>query len=74
MSKALGSTQRSMLKALKEHKGWSRGCGWLWDTHSNTVRILDSLVKRGLANFIVSGSYPRGRYVISVEGEKVLSS
>lgn len=48
----LGETQRSILSSLVEHKGWHGwgwGCGWLWDTPSNTTRLLNSLVKRGLA-------------------------
>jgi hypothetical protein len=45
----LGKVQAAVLRNLREHGRWSRGCGWLWDTHSNTARILDGLVARGLA-------------------------
>ena len=48
MSKALGKTQQSVYCCLRGHKQWSRGCGWLWDTHGGTAKILDSLVRRGL--------------------------
>lgn len=47
-TRPLGKTQISILSALHEHKGWSRGCGWIWDTEGNTERLLESLVKRGL--------------------------
>jgi len=45
----LGDSQQWMLDALRKHGRWSRNCGWLWDTPSGTERILDSLVRRGLA-------------------------
>ncbi len=46
----LGCVQADVLKSLQEHGYWSRvGCGWLWDTWSNTERIMESLVRRGLA-------------------------
>lgn len=45
----LGKVQQAVLRSLREHGRWSRGCGWLWDTHGNTARVLDTLVNRGLA-------------------------
>ena len=46
----LGTIQADVLKSLQDHGYWSRvGCGWLWDTPSNTERIMESLVRRGLA-------------------------
>lgn len=47
--KALGKTQMSILRSLVNYQGWSGGCGWYWTNYSTTVRLLDSLVKRGLA-------------------------
>lgn len=44
----LGREQLGVLKSLRDHGRWSRGCGWIWSTHGKTERILDSLVKRGL--------------------------
>lgn len=45
----LGSTQQAVLHSLRDHGGyWQSGCGWLWDTDSGTMRIMESLVKRGL--------------------------
>ena len=44
----LGEVQTHVLQCLKEHGSWSVMAGWVWNTQSNTKRILDSLVKRGL--------------------------
>lgn len=44
----LGKTQKGVLQSLRQHGSWGRGCGWLWDTHSNTKKVLDTLVKRDL--------------------------
>lgn len=44
----IGKVQAEVLRCLKDHGQWFRGCGWVWNTHSGTERILDSLVKRGL--------------------------
>lgn len=45
----LGSVQRDVLSALRTHGSWSPDLtsGWLWDTPSNTRRIMDSLVRAG---------------------------
>lgn len=43
----MGKVQRKLLAALKEHRVWYAGCGWYWNTWSGTIRLLDSLVKRG---------------------------
>jgi hypothetical protein len=48
----LGKTQQKVLDCLREHRTYYAGCGWVWDTHRGTVRILDSLVKRGLVTRI----------------------
>jgi hypothetical protein len=45
----LGKKQKSILESLKGHKLYYPGCGWYWDTPSGTVKLLESLVKRGLA-------------------------
>lgn len=45
----LGKNQRDMLASMQRHVCWFEGCGWLWDTPSGTRRILDGLVRRGLA-------------------------
>jgi hypothetical protein len=43
----LGKKQQSVLEALKRHKGWSYGCGWVWDSQGGTLRIMERLVARG---------------------------
>ena len=45
----LGKTQKRLLQLLKERHGWHPGCGWYWDSRTGTERVLDSLVRRGLA-------------------------
>lgn len=49
MPRPLGQNQRLCLEYLDRSRTWSAGCGWIWNTYSATARILDSLVKRGLA-------------------------
>jgi hypothetical protein len=58
----LGKTQKSVLRCLREHGSWHVGCGWLWDTYSGTARVMDSLVKRGLATVEHGGTYHRAIY------------
>jgi hypothetical protein len=53
----LGDRQKSCLQALRHHGHWHTTCGWKWDTKSNTRRILDTLVKRGLATIDEQGVY-----------------
>ena len=46
----LGRGQLGVLCSLRDFKSWNaRGAGWVWSTPSGTERILDSLVKKGLA-------------------------
>lgn len=45
----LGRLQKELYRCLIEHGSWYEGCGWIWDNFSTTTRILESLVKRGLA-------------------------
>lgn len=45
----LGKTQESILHSLRTHKVWHEKCGWVWNNDSGTRKLLDSLVKRGLA-------------------------
>lgn len=45
-----GSKQKDVLRALQQHQYWFKGgAGWLWDTDSGTERVMDALVRRGLA-------------------------
>ena len=45
----LGVNQQDCLRAIREYGYWIPDhSGWIWDTTSNTTKILESLVKRGL--------------------------
>ena len=47
--RSLGKRQASLLKSLREHGYWYPGCGWYWEDQCSTREILDSLVRRELA-------------------------
>lgn len=47
-TRALGETQKDILRSLREHKRWYPNCGWVWDGDKSTARRLDVLVERGL--------------------------
>lgn len=47
-TRKLGKDQTYILRCIREKGSWYGGCGWIWDTYSATVRLLDSLVQRGL--------------------------
>lgn len=49
----LGATQYGVLKALVTQKLWyggGIGCGWNWGSQTNTERVLEALVKKGLVS------------------------
>lgn len=48
----LGERQHHLLQSLATHRGWSRGCGWVWDTERGTERLLAPLVARGLVEAV----------------------
>lgn len=48
LPRKLGNIQKTLLIALVEHKQWAPGSGWVWSTPSQTQKVLDSLVSRGL--------------------------
>lgn len=68
--KALGENQQGCLRALADSGNYPGV--WTWGNHSSTVRILDSLVQRGLADtYTVPGSWPgetRTHYRITESG------
>jgi hypothetical protein len=45
--KPLGKIQSNVLSSLIEYKGWQERCGWIYDTSSNTKKVLNTLVTRG---------------------------
>lgn len=60
----LGENQKGIIESLKQHGSYhTHGfCGWVWDTPANTVKILESLVKRGLVEVIEDKDYkPYGK-------------
>lgn len=54
----LGKIQHAALDALVRHGSWYPNCGWNWNNYSGTLRLLESLVARGLAE----KEAPRGVY------------
>lgn len=77
--KPLGHIQEGVLRSLTQLGEWSDTgrCGWTWSTLSETKRIMESLVARGLAKkrFAAQGSFGRvshAYYKISPKGLKVV--
>jgi hypothetical protein len=74
----LGENQTYALKSLAENNGgtWYPGAGWIWGNVSTTVRLLDSLVRRGLATRVEktrpvgSGRQAYPFYEITQEGRQ----
>lgn len=71
--RSMGKNQRNVLRALRDHRVWPGG--WIWENRSTTVKILDSLVKRGLVTEKVTtsinpdtGGRPIGEYRLSDAG------
>jgi hypothetical protein len=56
-ARPLGKKQESILRSLREHTYWSANCGWIHGTHSRTVKLLESLIPRGL---VVRAEEPTG--------------
>ena len=52
MDRPLGATQKALLSCFGKppmaHAAWYAECGWCWDGPGSTMKVLDSLVKRGL--------------------------
>jgi hypothetical protein len=64
-NRPLGETQRACLQSLAQHGSYPGG--WLWDTDSNTVRILDGLCRRLLVDKV------ENKYSITQAGRDVLA-
>lgn len=50
MTRKLGKNQVGVLGSLLKNGGFPGG--WVWDTPGNTIKILDTLVKRGLVHYV----------------------
>jgi hypothetical protein len=46
---ALPKDQAHMLQGLSQHGVWSDGGGWIYSNRSTTIRLLNALVKKGMA-------------------------
>jgi len=53
-SRKLGRRQAEALALLKEHGTYSKGCGWKYNSHSESVEIYESLVGRGFVSSIAN--------------------
>jgi hypothetical protein len=60
--RGIGKDPQAVLQALASHGGWSRGSSWRWIGIATTIRLLDGLVRRGLA-VTTTVSNDRGRIV-----------
>lgn len=63
----LGTTQQQVLYFLRKQNGWHLGCGWIWDNRSGTLRIMESLHKKGVVD-----KSENGRYTINEQGVAAL--
>lgn len=49
--RALGKEQTAVLRALRDHHGeYLPGGGWYWGNYSTSLRLMRSLVRRGMAS------------------------
>ena len=66
----LGDTQRAVLRAMVRKNGeWSAGGDWIWKSPANTLKIMNSLAKRGLVTCEATEPYPR--YAVIAAGRAV---
>jgi hypothetical protein len=75
MTMRIGKTQRSVLRCLRDRKGWSRGAGWAWGTSCGTERIMQRLVEKGLASVRPTKGFlgvTRDHYEITDAGRQAL--
>lgn len=59
----LGDRQRHVLWCMTHRNNgiWYPGCGWHWDNASTTIKIMDSLVTRGLVSYQERKGFRPGR-------------
>jgi hypothetical protein len=56
MMRPMGSTQESILACIVKHGSWHTSCGWVWDTHGNTKKVLRTLMRRGFVEVYERGA------------------
>lgn len=54
-SRKLGRRQKEALALLKEHGTYFKKCGWKYNSHSETVEVLLSLVSKGYVITFANG-------------------
>lgn len=61
MARALGTNQLGVLNSIVQSSMvWFQRCGWTWGSDSETRRLCESLVKRGLLR-----EYEKGKFVVA---------
>lgn len=78
----LGRNQLAILRTLDDSRFSRRyraGCGWEWKSHKQTVKILETLVRRGLVVItsekvrpLIHPDYMADVYRLTPAGEAVL--
>lgn len=58
----LGSRQKTVLECIEKSGWWPVGAGWTYGTYSETVRILESLLKLGLVEVESVGKFGDKNY------------
>jgi len=80
MPRGIGPTQRAILSSMVKHHGgvWSCHAGWMWDTPSGTLLLMESLRRRGLvttrrADRLWNGFQPFDEYVVTEAGRQAVA-
>ena len=71
--RALTKKQVTALFELVKNKEWFPGCGFYWKNYSTTIRMMDALVRHGVAVEIGENSYrphPNAKAVLSIHYSK----
>ena len=56
-TRPLGTNQKLAMGCMKRYRRWEPGAGWSLGSGSTTIRVLESLVKRGLVQKETRQSY-----------------
>ena len=74
----LGENQLHVMKVLTESRWsgyWTPGCGWIWNTYTQTIRIMEGLRRRGLVKNVGEPAGSRKeRYELTPEGESFVAT